>query len=152
MVTCSDGKLSGDKLNLPPSILQRLSLNESEILTFKLTGLIPTSSDDGGLMPTAAATTNLTSFNNQMEAAQTSVEPVQWQTTRFVYGCVREFTAEEDCVEISPFLSTILFSSPQAQAEPNRRELQIELVSLHKGTFVQLRSLQPLNMKMQDMR
>ncbi|EGF79924.1 hypothetical protein BATDEDRAFT_25437 [Batrachochytrium dendrobatidis JAM81] len=109
--------LSGDRIQLPPSILSAL-YSYSDVSLSPLTFMIQFVSD------TATNTT---------------------------HGCVREFTAPEGSVIVSPFLAKQLLKSASADS-PTDHLLNLTLVSLPKCHFAHLAPLDDTYLQIPDIK
>ncbi|KAG8626880.1 hypothetical protein KVT40_005825 [Elsinoe batatas] len=148
----SSTKLSGDKIILPPSALEQL-LSASASAAASSTEPAPTYDP-----------WNRRAYNSYLQNAQAQQQQQQLPqpltfrlinpaTGSVVYAGIREFTAEEGSIVLSPFLHQALgLKEPgkdgkQSPEDGNEADNQGEPVTVHfreleKGTFVKLRPLE----------
>ncbi|KAH6583948.1 hypothetical protein BASA60_001139 [Batrachochytrium salamandrivorans] len=145
--------LSGDRIQLPPDVLDvLLSRSQSHTLPspmafeIRLEAAAPPSSSD----PSATVST----LPDQPSQPTSSSTPVV-----VTHGCVREFTADEGVVVVSPFLARQVLhpgastsTTTAADVYPSTTYLSLRLVVLPKCKFARLAPLNAAYLQIADIR
>ena len=151
--------LQGDKVILPPTVLEQLLAKSSVTSAAQ-----PTYHNNTYTVYSAAArrhAENQPTYQSQNLPHPLTFRIVNPENGRSVYAGIREFSAADDCVALSPFLQKSLeVTAPsKVDAKPAKNvlgededvqelitstgpKLSVHLESLPKGTFVKLRPLE----------
>lgn len=139
--TLNDGvrafRLKGDKILLPPSALEQL-----------LSASTTASNDSNSILSASYSDYGYQSHSNY-ERSQDLPHPLMFRLVNpdsgnVVYAGIREFSAEEGEVEISPFLRNALGLQHAGEASDQKEAptLTVHAQSLPKGSFVRFRPLE----------
>lgn len=134
--------LRGDKIILPPSALEQL-LSAATTLAPRDSS---TRSDFDPYNPYSVAAERQ-ARSEIVERQQDLPHPLTFRLVnpkngRILYAGVREFSAEEDHVGVSPFLGDALGFTPGNDRGEGKERLTVHVAEIPKGTYVKLRPLE----------
>lgn len=136
----SSSRLPGDKLTLPPRVLEEL------LAVAPISEVAPTQTQPSSQLQSQGLTQLQDSFDNRQRQQQLphplTFRVVNPRNGRAVYAGIREFSAEEGSVSLSGFLRDALGLSSHPEAETEPETVTVHAHQLPKGSYVRLRPLE----------